>query len=249
VNQSKAVIAWLESYDNPMKEVVSRVRDTILHADARIKESMKGRAPTVSYRGTLASIFPESRKHASVMFERGAEIPGHHPRLEGEGDTGRVMKIRDTAEAHAVKDDLQHLVRSWCDWRDADAAESAEVKARAAKKPATRKKAERPAAKKKAASRKKAARPAAKKKAARPAAKKKAGARKKAARPAAKKAGTRKKAARPAAKKKAAPRKKAARPAAKSAARKVSARTRASRPVNQAMKPGVPRPRHRSHYE
>jgi len=169
MNQRKAVAAWLESYDNPMKEVVSRVRDTILHADARIKESIKGRAPTFSYRGTLVSIFPESKKHASLMFERGAEIPGHHPRLEGEGDAGRVMKIRDTAEAHGAKDDLQHLVRSWCDWRDADAAESAELKARAARKPA---------AKKKAAPRKKAARPAAKK--ARP--------RKKAARPAAKKA-------------------------------------------------------------
>jgi hypothetical protein len=167
MNQSKAVIAWLDSYDNPMKDVVSRVRDTILRADPRIKESIKRRAPTFSYRGTLAGIFPESKKHASLMFERGAEIPGHHPRLEGAGDTGRVMKIHDVAEAHAAKDDLQHLVRSWCDWRDADAAESAEPKARAVKKTAATKattprtKAARPAAKK-ARPRKNAARPTAK---------------------------------------------------------------------------------------
>lgn len=192
----KAVEAWLESYDNPMKDVVSRVRDTILHADARIKESIKRHAPTFSYRGTLASIFPESKKHASLMFERGAEIPGHHPRLEGSDDTGRVMKIHDVAEAHALKDDLQHLVRSWCDWRDADAAESDEPKARAARKPA---------AKKKAAPRKKAARPAAKK--ARP--------RRAVARPAAKSAA-----------KKASPRKRAARPAAKKARQRAGPRSR-----------------------
>ncbi len=208
---NKAVEAWLESYDNPMKDVVWRVRDTILHADARIKESIKRHAPAFSYRGTLASIFPESKKHASLMFERGAEIPGHHPRLEGSDATGRVMKIHTVAEAHSLKDDLQHLVRSWCDWRDADAAESAEVKARAVKKTA---------AKKKTASRKKAARPSAKK--ARPA--------KKAARPAAKKARPGKKVARPAAKK-ALPRKQAARPAAKAAAQDVSSRQRAARPA------------------
>jgi len=209
-----------------MKDVVWRVRDTILRADARIKESIKGHAPTFSYRGTLVSIFPESKKHASLMFERGADIPGRHPRLEGEGDTGRVMKIRDMAEAHAAKDDLQHLVRSWCDWRDADAAESAELKARAVKKTA---------AKKKAAPRKKA-RPVAqkattlRKKAARPAAKKKVASRKTAARPAAKKAGPRKKKATP--------------PGAKAAARKVSAPKRsASPPANKAIRRGAPRSR------
>jgi hypothetical protein len=209
---NKAVEAWLESYDNPMKDVVWRVRDTILHADARIKESIKRHAPVFSYRGTLASIFPESKKHASLMFERGAEIPGHHPRLEGSDATGRVLKIHNMGEAHSLKDDLQHLVRSWCDWRDADAAESEEVKARAVKKTAAKKKT--------AASRKKAARPAAKK--ARPG--------KKAARPAVKKAGPRKKVARPAAKK-ARPGQKAARPAAKSAAKNVSSRQRAARPA------------------
>ncbi|MEQ1857613.1 MAG: DUF1801 domain-containing protein [Longimicrobiales bacterium] len=184
---NKAVAAWLDSYDNPMKDVVSRVRDTVLHADARIKESIKRKAPTFSYRGTLVSVFPESKKHASLMFERGAEIPGHHPRLEGSGDTGRVMKVHTVAEAHAVKDDLQHLVRSWCDWRDAEAAKEAEAEARAARKPV---------AKRKVARRKKVAGPAAKKvparkKVAKPGAKsaaKKVTARKSAARPAATKA-------------------------------------------------------------
>lgn len=187
MNQSREVAAWLESYDNPMQDVVRRVRDIILRADPRIEEGLEGNAPTFSYRGTLANIFPESKKHASLMVERGAEIPGHHPRLEGSNDPARVMKVHDVAEANAAKDDLQHLVRAWCDWRDAEAGESEAPKVKATKKPA---------AKKKAAPKKKAVRPAAKKartqnrKKARPAAKKSA----------AKKSGSRKKAVKPAAK-------------------------------------------------
>ncbi len=211
MKQSKTVAAWLESYDNPMNDVVRRVRDIILHADARIKEGMKGNAPAFSYRGTLMSLFPESKKHASLMFERGAEIPGHHPRLEGSGDSRRVMKIHNMAEAHAAKDDLQHLVRSWCDWRDAEAAESEEPKEAIAEKPAAKK----TAAKKKAAPRKKVAKAAAKKK----------GAGKKAARPAAKTARSGKKAARTAAKKSSAP-KRSAKPAAKNARTGAASRSR-----------------------
>jgi hypothetical protein len=192
LNQSTEVAAWLESYDNPMKDVVRRVRDIILRADPRIEEGLAGNAPMFSYRGTLASIFPESKKHASLMVERGAEIPGHHPRLEGSNDPARVMKIRDVAEANAAKDDLQHLVRAWCDWRDAEAAESEEPKAAAAKKPASKKKT---APKKKGAPKKKASRPSAKK----------AGSKKKPPRPAAKKSAT----------KKSSPRSKAVRPAPK----------------------------------
>jgi hypothetical protein len=152
LNQSTEVAAWLESYDNPMKDVVRRIREIILRADPRIEEGLEGNAPVFSYRGTLASIFPESKKHASLMVARGAEIPGHHPRLEGSNDPARVMKIHDMSDANAARDDLQHLVRAWCDWRDADAAASEPQEPRAAAKPAAKK----TAAKKKTAPKKKA---------------------------------------------------------------------------------------------
>jgi hypothetical protein len=159
LNQSAEVAAWLDNYDNPMRDVVRRVREIILRADPRIEEGLEGNAPAFSYRGTLASIFPESKKHASLMVARGAEIPGHHPRLEGSNDPARVMKIQDMSDANAARDDLQHLVRAWCDWRDEEATESeaqqprpaakASAKKSAAKKPAAKKK-KAPAPKKKA---------------------------------------------------------------------------------------------------
>lgn len=37
------------------------------------------------------------------MCHTGAQIPGNYPRLEGTGDTGRVMKIASLADAEAAK--------------------------------------------------------------------------------------------------------------------------------------------------
>jgi hypothetical protein len=113
------VDAWFERYDNPMKDVVQRMREILLDADPRVDECIKWQAPTFTYKGNIASFFPKSKQHASLMFHQGAKIPGTFPRLEGGGDTGRFMKIADLAEAEAARDELQSVVRAWCDWRDA----------------------------------------------------------------------------------------------------------------------------------
>jgi uncharacterized protein YdhG (YjbR/CyaY superfamily) len=118
--RSKEVDAWLARYDNPMKPVVQRVREIVLGADRRIEECIKWQAPTFTYRGNLASFYPKSKAHASLMFHQGARIPGEHPRLEGTGDTSRVLKLGSVADADAARKDLEKLVRAWCDWRDAE---------------------------------------------------------------------------------------------------------------------------------
>jgi hypothetical protein len=113
------VDAWFATYDNPMKDVVQRMREIVLDADTRVDECIKWQAPTFTYKGNIASFYPKSRQHASLMFHLGARIPGDHPRLEGTGDTSRVMKLGSVEEADAARDDLARLVRAWCDWRDA----------------------------------------------------------------------------------------------------------------------------------
>jgi hypothetical protein len=115
---TKEVDEWFAHYDNPMKDVVLRVRSIILAADARIGECIKWQAPTFIYRGNLATFFPRSKHNASLMFHTGATIPGHHPLLEGEGDLGRVLKIASVAEAEAAKGGIERIVRAWCDWKD-----------------------------------------------------------------------------------------------------------------------------------
>ena len=113
------VDAWLERYDNPMKPVVQRVREIVLGTDPRVEETIKWQAPTFTYRGNIASFYPKSRRHASLMFHQGASIPGEHPRLEGTGDTSRVLKVGSLTEAEAARDELIAIVRAWITWREA----------------------------------------------------------------------------------------------------------------------------------
>lgn len=118
----KEVEAWFAQYENPMKPVVQRVRELVLAADPRIDECIKWSAPTFTYGGNLASFFPKSKQHASLLFHEGAKIPGKHPRLEGDGATARVFKVASMAEANAAKADLTRIVKAWCAWRDEKAA-------------------------------------------------------------------------------------------------------------------------------
>jgi len=111
--RNKEVDAWLAKYENPMKDVVLRVREIVLGADARIDECIKWQAPTFTFEGNLASFFPKSKQHASLMFHQGAKIPGKHDPLEGGGDTSRVMKIASVAEAERTKNDIERIVRAW----------------------------------------------------------------------------------------------------------------------------------------
>ena len=112
------VDAWFARYDNPMKDVVQRVREIVLDADPRVDECIKWQAPTFTYKGNIASFYPKSRQHASLMFHQGAKIPGSFPRLEGSGDTSRVLKVADLEELEAARPELESIVRAWCDWRD-----------------------------------------------------------------------------------------------------------------------------------
>ena len=121
MGRSREVDAWFERYDNPMKDVVQRVRTIVLAADPRIDECIKWQAPTFTYRGNLASFYPKSKQHASLMFHLGARIPGKHPRLEGTGGTSRVMKLGSVREADAARADIERIARAWCQWRDAEA--------------------------------------------------------------------------------------------------------------------------------
>ena len=117
--RNKEVDAWFAKYENPMKDVVLRMRSIILGADSRIEECIKWQAPTFTYKGNLASFYPKSKDHASLMFHIGARIPGTYPRLEGTGDTSRVMKIGSLDEAEAARAELESIVRAWITWRDA----------------------------------------------------------------------------------------------------------------------------------
>jgi uncharacterized protein YdhG (YjbR/CyaY superfamily) len=136
--KSKEVEAWFARYENPMKDVVLRIRDIVLGADERISECIKWQAPTFTFEGNLASFYPKSKQHATLMFHTGARIPGRHPRLEGTGDTSRVLKIASVAEAKAARRDVERIVRAWCDWRASEAGRGKSAPKKSARKATAR---------------------------------------------------------------------------------------------------------------
>jgi hypothetical protein len=117
MNRNPEVERWLDDADHPLDATMRRAREIILGADERVTESIKWKTPTFAYKGNIASFNP-SKKLVSVMFHRGAEIPGDHPRLEGDAALVRTMRFTDLDELEAGRADLEAAVRAWCDWRD-----------------------------------------------------------------------------------------------------------------------------------
>jgi len=113
VNVSPEVDAWFARYDNPQKDLVDAVRRVVLDTDDRVTETIKWQAPTFIYRGNIASFFPKSKAHVSLMFHTGASLPDPHGLLEGEGAVSRVAKFIDADDLERKKPALQELVRAW----------------------------------------------------------------------------------------------------------------------------------------
>jgi hypothetical protein len=116
MNRNPDVDAWLDQADHPMDATMRRAREIILGADGRVTESIKWKTPTFAFRGNIASFNP-SKRLLSIMFHQGAEIPGEHPRLEGDARLVRTMRFNDLAELEAGRADLEAAVRAWCEWK------------------------------------------------------------------------------------------------------------------------------------
>jgi hypothetical protein len=118
MNENPEVSAWLAELEHPLRDVILAVRAVMLEADERMAETIKWKSPTFMYRGNMASIDPRAKKHVAVLFHRGAEIPGDHPLLRGEGKLARYARFPDLASVGRERADLAAIVRDWCDSRD-----------------------------------------------------------------------------------------------------------------------------------
>ena len=113
------VDAWLQAKDHPQEATMQALREAFLGADPRVTETIKWQSPTFVYRGNIASINPQAKAYVSLMFHRGAEIPGEHPLLQGGGEVARYVRFDSPADVEAKRADLAAIVRAWCDARDA----------------------------------------------------------------------------------------------------------------------------------
>lgn len=117
MNYSDEVEQWLVERDHPLDDAMRRAREVILGADERVTECIKWKTPTFVFNGNIASFNP-SKNVVSLLFHRGSEIPGKHPRLEGDGKLVRTMRFADLNDVEAAKEDLANAVQAWCRWKD-----------------------------------------------------------------------------------------------------------------------------------
>jgi len=117
------VDAWMSRYSNPTRDVVQRVRHMLLAVDDRITETIKWDTPTFVYKGNIASFYPHTKDHVTLVFHRGARIPGHYPHLEPEKEDRAIMRISSFQEAEELRPEIEALVKAWILLRgDADDA-------------------------------------------------------------------------------------------------------------------------------
>jgi hypothetical protein len=97
--------------------VLQGARESILRADERVTETIKWSTPTFIYKGNILSFTP-TKTGVGLMFHGGAEIPGRHARLEGDGKLVRTMRFSDIADLEASRKHIEKVIVSWCNWRD-----------------------------------------------------------------------------------------------------------------------------------
>jgi hypothetical protein len=92
-----------------------RVREIIMDADPRMTEYLKYGTIQFGYEGDFANFVQHDKKTVSLMFNRGARIPGRFAHLEGDGPSARFMRFGDLKEAEARRSELARVARAWCD--------------------------------------------------------------------------------------------------------------------------------------
>jgi hypothetical protein len=112
---SAEVERWFAERKLPAKATIRRVREIILRADRRMTEFVQYGTLTFGYEGDVATFVQVSnKKQVSLMFNRGARIPGKFAHLEGKGPSARFMRFADPAEAQARSAELSKIVVAWC---------------------------------------------------------------------------------------------------------------------------------------
>ena len=104
---------WMEG--KPAEAMLRRVRDVVMWADSRMTEYLKYGTVQFAYNGDFANFVQHDKKTVSLMFNRGAKIPGKFPHLEGVGPSARFMRFADREEVEAWTPELTNIVRAWCD--------------------------------------------------------------------------------------------------------------------------------------
>jgi hypothetical protein len=67
----------------------------------------------LQFKGNIASFYPRTTKHVSLMFHTGAALPDPTGLLEGDGDTSRVARFVNEPDLEDKTEALRGLIQAW----------------------------------------------------------------------------------------------------------------------------------------
>jgi hypothetical protein len=105
---------WLRETNPPLESTFRRVTELILASDPRLTAYLKNGTVQFAYEGDLAAFVQPKGNRVSLMFYRGAKIPGDYPHLEGDGPTARFMRFDDLTDLRSKAKELRALAKAWC---------------------------------------------------------------------------------------------------------------------------------------
>jgi uncharacterized protein YceH (UPF0502 family) len=108
------VDCWLRETNPALEPALRRVTEVILATDARLTAYIKNGTLQFAYEGDMAAFVQPKGSRVSLMFYRGAKIPGEFPHLEGEGHAARFLRFDDLADVRSKTKELRTVAKAWC---------------------------------------------------------------------------------------------------------------------------------------
>ncbi len=118
MNTNPEVDKFLKEKNHPLSVEIQKIREIILATDHRIEEVIKWSSPTFIYKGNMASVFMNAKKHVSLMFHKGALINDPGGLLEGDGKETRQARFQDMGDISKKKVSLQAVIKEWIKMQD-----------------------------------------------------------------------------------------------------------------------------------
>ena len=106
---------WFRETNPALEPAMRMIAETVLGADLRMTAYVKHSTVQFAYEGDLAAFVQPKGTCVSLMFNRGAKIPGDFSHLEGDGPTARFMRFADLAEVRDRAGELAAIARAWCE--------------------------------------------------------------------------------------------------------------------------------------
>ena len=118
MNRNPNVDKYMQTLENPLKELWEQLRTIILKVDPAMEEDIKWGAPTFIYKGNLATFNPRAKAFVNLTFHTGAMIDNPEGVLEGDAKEARVFRVTSSEELLQKKSGLEQVVRNWIKLQD-----------------------------------------------------------------------------------------------------------------------------------